>query len=104
MNNNIAGTLTICKKAGKLEMGMDMLKASCKNKTAKLVLTAKDLSEKSLKEVGFICKSNKVDLFSADMTMNEIAFILRKPVGILTVCDDGFAKSIAKKLSSDSQL
>ena len=96
--NNKTGLLTICAKAGKLAIGMDMAKDSCKNGNARAVFTASDLSEKSLKEMKYYCGRYGVKLYALGITMDEVGDALRKRSGIITVLDKGFAQSLAKGL------
>ena len=88
----------MCRKAGKLVMGMDMVKDACSLGNAKAVFTADDLSVKSLKEVRYTCARYEVKLYSLGMTMEEIAFGIGKRTGVLAITDAGFAKSCAKGL------
>lgn len=98
MNSNKSGTLTMCRKAGKLVMGMDMVKQSCNIREAKAVFTAMDISEKSLKEARFVCAKNDIPLYRLDMTMDDIWYSLGKKLGIMAMTDAGFAKSCSKGL------
>ncbi len=98
MNNNKMGLVTMCRKAGKLQMGMDMAKDACRNGTAYGVFVADDLSAKSLKEVKFICSKYSVSLYSLNMVMDDIWAELGKRTGILAITDKGFCKSCAKGL------
>lgn len=95
---DISGLITICRKAGKLVMGMDETKNACRSGRALGVIAASDLSAKSLKEISFVCASEGVPLYKADMTMDEIGMSLGKTFGILAVTDSGFMKACAKKL------
>lgn len=96
--NNKMGLVTMCRKAGKLSLGMDMAKDACKNGAAFAVFTASDLSEKSLKEARFVCGKYGVKLYSLGMTMDEIWNDLGKRAGVMAMTDKGFAKSCAKGL------
>ncbi|MBO5447939.1 MAG: ribosomal L7Ae/L30e/S12e/Gadd45 family protein [Ruminococcus sp.] len=88
----------MCRKAGKLAMGMDMVKDSCMNGSAKAVFAAADFSPKSLKEIKFACARYGVKLYSLDMTMDEIGSGLGKRTGVIAMTDSGFAVSCAKGL------
>lgn len=98
MKKNKTGLLTICLKAGKLVLGMDMAKDTCRSGEARAVFTAGDLSDKSLKEVRFYCGRYKVKLYALGMTMDEIGTALGKRSGIVTVTEKGFAKSLSEGL------
>lgn len=95
---DISGTLTMCRRAGKLTVGMDEVKNACRGGRACGVLVASDVSPKTLKEIKFVCGTESVSLYGADMTMDEIGNCLGKRFGILAVTDSGFMKAMAKKL------
>lgn len=94
------GTVTMCRRAGRLRMGMDMTKDACAAGEAKAVLVAEDVSAKTLKEVKFVCAKYGVKLYAMGIPMDEIGFELGKRVGILAVCDDGFAKKTGRILET----
>lgn len=96
--NNKMGLVTMCRKAGKLVIGMDMVKDACKNGSAFGVFVAEDLSDKSLKEVKFICNKHNVALYSFGMKMDDIWAELGKRVGVMAITDKGFCKSCIKGL------
>ncbi len=95
---DISGTLTMCRRAGKLVLGMDEVKNACKGGRAFGVLVASDVSAKTFKEIKFVCGTENVSLYGAEMTMDEIGNCLGKRFGILAVTDSGFMKAMAKKL------
>ena len=98
MSNNKMGLITMCRKAGKLEMGMDMVKDACRNGYAKGVFAATDFSSKSLKEIKYVCYNENVPLYSLGLTMDEIWRELGKKVGVMAITDNGFYKSCIKGL------
>ena len=106
MNQNTAknknGILSMCRKAGRLVMGMDMVKDSLENGEAKAVFVCNDISEKSLKEVKFFCNKYGKKLFALDYTMDQAGQCIGKKVGVISVTDGGFAKSISKGLEQIS--
>ena len=91
-----SGLLGICRKAGKLRLGMDMTKGACESGEAKAVFTASDISQKSLKEVKFSCARNGIKLYALGMDMQQVADAVGKKIGIMAVTDGGFAKALAK--------
>lgn len=97
--SDISGIISICRKAGKLVMGMDEVKSCCRSGKAKGVITACDLSPKSLKEIAFVCDEEGVTLYQSSMTMNDFGAALGKVFGIIAITDSGFMKAAAKKLT-----
>ena len=98
MNKNIMGLVTVCRRAGKLSMGLDMAKEACANSSAAGCIAASDLSPKTLKEIKFSCYKYGVLLYRTDLTMDRIWQELGKRVGVMAVCDKGFFKAMAKCL------
>ncbi|MGN1114026.1 MAG: L7Ae/L30e/S12e/Gadd45 family ribosomal protein [Oscillospiraceae bacterium] len=98
MSNDKTGLITMCRKAGKLVMGMDQVKESCKNGSAKGVFAAKDFSQKSLKEIKYVCFTQGVKAYALEMTMDEIGISLGKRIGVMAITDRGFCNSCIKGL------
>jgi len=96
--NKTLSLLTICRKAGKLELGMDPVKDVCNSRKACCVLVAKDISLKSLKEIKYVCKREDIKIFTLDATIDDVWGCLGKRAGILGVVDKGFAKKLSTML------
>lgn len=95
-NEKIFGLLTICRKAGKMVMGFDSVKEALQLHKAKAVLVASDLSAKSEKEVRFFAEKNNTPVIKISSSISEIEFGLGKKVGIIGICDEGFAAKITE--------
>ena len=96
MTNDRSGLLGICRKAGRMKLGMDTAKSACDTGEAKAVFTASDLSARSLKEMRFCGAKNGVPVYRLGMTMQQIGNAVGKVTGIIAVTDQGFARSLAK--------
>lgn len=96
--NNFFGTIGLCRRAGKLLYGFDSVADEIKKPASKVagVIIAEDLSEKSKKEVRFICEKYSVPVCEPKAAMAEIKQIMGKQTGILAVLDEGLFKSITK--------
>ena len=91
-SNKLFDLLTICRKAGKLEMGFDPMKEALAGGKAHTVITASDISQKTEKEVRFFADKKNVTVKKAAFTIDEVYMRLGKRAGILTICDGGFAE------------
>lgn len=98
--SDIKGTLSICRRAGKLIGGMDEVKAACRKKEARCVLITSDFSEKSRAEIAFECERSKTPIYDIPDTMFDIANVVGKRYGVMAVTDKGFADAINKKLKN----
>lgn len=99
---NVLSTLALCRRAGKLELGFDTVAQGVASKNPKkkvaLVLTAEDLSPKSLKEMQFICSKHNMDISHLPAQMNELEKLLGKRVGIIGVTDEGLANMLKRSI------
>ena len=82
----------MCRKAGQLQMGFDAMKEALSAGKAKAVIIAADVSPKTEKEARFFADKSGVPAKKTDTSLDEIYQALGKRAGILTICDDGFAK------------
>lgn len=98
MMNNALSSLTMCRRAGKMVLGMDPVKEAIAKRTLNIVIVASDLSEKSLKEIRFVCEKTGIKCFLLNASMDEIWSSLGKRSGILGICDSGFSKKLEQIL------
>lgn len=91
--------LSVARRAGKIVCGFDRVKESVAAGTSFLVLTASDLSPKSLKEVLFFCQDT-VPCVPVEETVAMFGDGIGFQTGIVSVEDEGFAKAIQSVLQS----
>lgn len=94
MNDKTLTLLGFASKSGNLSFGMDSVKESVKKGKAELVIIAKDISEKSEKEVKFFCEKTKITALRYEYTSDEISHAVGRKCGILAVNDKNFANAI----------
>ncbi|MEG1778869.1 MAG: ribosomal L7Ae/L30e/S12e/Gadd45 family protein [Oscillospiraceae bacterium] len=103
MKNKILSLIALCKKAGKLVQGFDVAAEAVATGKAAGVFLSEDLSPKSKRSITFICEENGIIPQTMPVTMDELAFYIRKRVGILVVTDDGLAKKISTLIAMDNE-
>lgn len=101
--SKLSNLLTICRKAGQLELGFDPMKEALSAGKAYAVIIACDISPKTEKEVRFFAGKNDVPVGKADMTIEEAYRSFGKRAGIFTVCGSGFAEKALEILQSGSK-
>lgn len=96
---NSLGTIGLCRRAGKLIFGFDAVKDEIMKPNSKVsgVVLADDLSEKTKKEVLFVCNKYGVEAHFPKVTMDEIKGVIGKLTGILGILDEGLFRSIKKQ-------
>ncbi len=96
--NKIYSLLGLCQKAGKIVSGEVGCEAAIKNKTAKLLLLAEDASENTKKKFQNSATYYHIPLLELGLK-EQIGMALGKGSrAILAITEEGFAKSILKKI------
>jgi ribosomal protein L7Ae-like RNA K-turn-binding protein len=90
-NQKIINLLTICRRANKLVFGFDAVKDSVRDKTACCVITAEDISPKTLKEIKFFCESSGIPVICRGFISEQLMYAVGKKSVVAGVCDQGFA-------------
>lgn len=100
MKNKVLTLLGFASKAGKLAYGFEAVVGSVKNGKSYLVLTADDVSPKSLKEIKYFTdKFGVKHLPLVGMDMKTLSDAVGRKCGIVSVNEKGFAESILKVLA-----
>ena len=97
MNNKLQSTISLCRRAGKLQLGFDQVKEAVQAGEVKAVFLAADLSDKSKKEVQFFCGKSGVPAAVLPITKEEIKIAVSKGSGVLGVTEEGFAKNLMQQ-------
>lgn len=92
--DKVVQDIALCKRAGKLILGFDVVKKSLLDKTGKLIVIANDISPKTLKEVEFLSMKFGVKHVTLQATLDELWYILGKRVGVMSVIDKSFSDKI----------
>lgn len=87
----LTGLLGICRKAGKMAMGFDPMLEALSSGKASGILTARDISPKTYKEVCFHCQKKQIPVCTLPMTQEEIEFVLGRRAAVIAILDKGFS-------------
>lgn len=91
-----ADLLTICLKAGKAVKGFDSSKEAVEKGKAFAVLTASDASDKTVKEIRFVCGKYNIPVIVTDLDKADFGCYCGKETAVLAICDKGFAGGFLK--------
>ncbi len=95
MNEKLIGLLGIARRAGRLQTGFEATVTAVKSGDARLMLCAGDVSEKTRKEWRFATKDAlPLTSLPLDKTALGRALGAPRPVGLVAVCDEGFARAM----------
>lgn len=97
MNNKVLTLLGFAAKSGNLSYGFEATLTAIKQKKAKTVLTACDLSDKSLKEIAYFCKTFEIQhIMLEDIDIFTLTNAVGRKCGIVSVNDKGFSDALGK--------
>lgn len=88
--------LSVCIKAGKAVKGFDSAKTAVTEGKACAVLTALDSSEKTVKEIRFVCQKYNVPVLMTELEKAEIGKLCGKDTAVIAISDKGFADGFIK--------
>ena len=102
-DEKLFGLLTVCRRAGRMEMGFDSVKEAVMQHKAYLILEACDISPKTEKEIAFAAEKieSKADIVRIDADKAAVGEKLGKPAAVMAVCDKGFAGKAKEILSAE---
>ena len=93
--------LGLARRAGKLSMGHDMALKAVKEKRAKLVVFACDVSPRLIEEFKRACSFENIEVKQIEETINDIHRALGYKAGVITVNDENFSKRINELINQE---
>ncbi len=94
MSDRFYATLSLSMRAKKLLYGFDTVKEGVQNGSVRLLLTASDLSQKTIKEAVYLAGKYRLPHLPLPNTMEEIAGMIGKKTGVIGIADQGFADKL----------
>lgn len=94
MNDKTLTLLGFASKSGNISYGADSVKEALKKNKAKLVIIAKDISEKSRKEIKFFASKNNTEVIDSEFDIDTLSHSIGKKGGIISVNEIGFANAL----------
>ena len=97
------GFMGLCRRAGKLCCGHDVVKESIVNSTAELVFLSCDASERLEREMTRACTYNgkNIPIIRTCYSMADFAAGVGKGSGVFSVTDTGFAKKLHQQFGEE---
>lgn len=94
----LLGSLGLCRKAGKLLHGYDRVQDAVLLGKAKLVLLARDASERTAQHMRTAC-DGLAPCAVMPLTIEQLSLLTPKPAAVFAVTDDNLARLCAKHLT-----
>jgi ribosomal protein L7Ae-like RNA K-turn-binding protein len=100
---NSTGFLGIIKKSGKLAVGEETVAAEAQTKRARLILTASDAGEYTMRRAKSLSESKGIPHIHLEETKETLGAVSgRATAAIAAICDMGMAASYAAKLNTET--
>lgn len=96
INKKLDGIIGIAVKAGKVAFGSEASVDYARNRKAKLVIIAKDASDRTKKLVNNKCNSFKVPVFEYQSIEHISRITGKRIVSVISVSDKGLAEAMLK--------
>lgn len=94
MNDKLFRMIGMACRAGKIEVGEAKTEDRLRHKKTKLVIISEDASENTVKKFKSLCEGHKVSLVTAGSREILGNYTGRDNAVVLSVSDDGFARTI----------
>ena len=103
MADKVLSLLGLARRAGKLEAGFDAAVSAARAKKAHLLLAARDVSEKTVKNLKY--EGDRVEIPTARIKagMEEMSRACNVRAGVLAVTDQGFAAALTQMLEREKE-
>ena len=98
MTDKLFGALSLCRKAGKLKLGMDVACEALAKKQCALLLFSGDLSPRSARKAQQAAQQANIQTRTLPYAMEQLTSITGKEYGIMAVCDHHFAQMIKNQI------
>ncbi len=98
--DKILSLLGLARRAGRLTLGFDAVCASVVKNESRLILTAADVSEGTMRKLRNHLSGSEINITGIPFEQAQINAAIGKPVRIISVNDSGFANRIMELLDN----
>lgn len=98
MRNKALSLLGLARRAGRLEAGFDASASAAREKKARLLAAAEDVSEKTYKNLRYEGERAGIPTLRLAVSMEELGRACGVKAGVVALTDQGFAQALQKAL------
>ncbi len=103
MNQALLSLLGMARRAGRLAPGSSAVLQSIRDRKARLVLIASDISPKTMANTRFAAEKQGIPVCVLPCTLEELSFSIGIRAGLVALEDEGFARAVLKKIPSNAE-
>ncbi|WP_159459825.1 L7Ae/L30e/S12e/Gadd45 family ribosomal protein [Scatolibacter rhodanostii] len=101
--DKILSMMGLCRRAGKLAGGFDLVCEKIREGKAYLTLAAEDISEKTFKNLNYEAQKYSVPAIRIEADMTTMGKACGIKAGVAVVTDEGFAKALLKLIRESTE-
>ena len=101
--DKVLSLLGLCRRAGKLQPGFDKCRESARTKKAALLVAARDISEKTYKNLCYEADRAGIESIRVGADMAELSRACGIRAGVAAVTDKGFAGALLKEYGNEPE-
>ena len=101
--DKLLSLLGLARRAGKIEPGFDAAATAAKSGKAALLLAARDISEKTVKNLRYEGDRAGIPTLRVSAGMEELGRACGVRAGVLALTDPGFARAVQKLAGAPSE-
>lgn len=92
----------LCRRAGKMSLGNDVVKDSIANGDARIIIITQDISEHTLKGILSTADRFNKKVYKINATKDELSTAIGKYSAVISVNDSGFAKKLVALITDNN--
>lgn len=94
-------TLGLCRRAGKLAAGFDMVKQSVRRGQACLLAVSEEISPKTKKELEYLSRQGNLPMVILAASLNDLWYITGQRAGVFSITDPSLAEKLRRELGAN---
>lgn len=99
----VADVISLCKRAGGLVVGFDMLKQAIVMGDSDIIISAHDLSDKTKKEINYISNKHSIRNIEVPISLDEFWYLIGKRTGVMTITNEGLKGKFLEVIADDEK-
>ncbi len=103
MNDRILSLLGLCRRAGKMTLGNDVVIDNIIGGKSKLVIMADDISKNTSKSILSAAHRHNVKVLTINRSKDELGMAVGKYCAVLSIDDSGFAKKLKELIANETE-
>lgn len=103
VNDKLLNFLGLCRRAGKLNIGSDLVLEDIYKNQSKLIIMAQDISKNTEKKILLNCHKKSIKSVKLNRSKDELSYSLGKFCVVVSVVDQGFATKLIELINQENQ-